>query len=77
MPALFTVQKRGNFYQEYLIDILAGRRYKGQRVTVHRQEFSELKIPYNTMVAVDFADLECEASAKSVTVCARRNSNCI
>ena len=36
VPALFTVQKRGNFYQEYLIDILAGRRYKGQRVTVHR-----------------------------------------
>ncbi len=41
------------------------------RVTVHGYEFSELKIPYNTVV-VDFADLECEASAKSVTVCARR-----
>ena len=65
MPALFTVQKRGNFYQEYLIDILAGRRYKGQRVTVHRQEFSELKIPYDTVLAADFADLECAASAKS------------
>ncbi|RHV25067.1 hypothetical protein DXB70_11185 [Clostridium sp. OM05-5BH] len=65
MPALFTVQKRGNFYQEYLIDILAGRRYKGQRVTVHRQEFSELKIPYDTVLAADFADLECAASTKS------------
>ena len=65
MPALFTVQKRGNFYQEYLIDILAGRRYKGQRVTVHRQEFSELKIPYDTVLVADFADLECEVSAKS------------
>ena len=65
MPALFTVQKKGNFYQEYLIDILAGRRYKGQRVTVHRQEFSELKIPYDTVLAADFADLECAASAKS------------
>ena len=41
-------------------------------VTVHGQEFSELKIPYNTVVVVDFADSECEASAKSVTVCARR-----
>ncbi|MBD9006977.1 MAG: hypothetical protein EGQ98_01165, partial [Clostridium sp.] len=38
-------------------------------------EFSELKIPYNTVVVVDFADLECEASAKSVTVCAGVNSN--
>ena len=37
-----------------------------------RVEFSELKIPYNTVVVVDFADSECEASAKSVTVCARR-----
>ena len=43
-----------------------------QIVTGHRQKFSELKIPYNTVVAVDFADSECEASAKSVTVCARR-----
>ena len=25
-----------------------------------------------SVVVVDFADLECEASAKSVTVCARR-----
>ena len=30
-----------------------------------RVEFSELKIPYNTVVVVDFADSECEASAKS------------
>ena len=36
-------------------------------VTVHRQAFSELKMPYDTMVVADFADLECEASAKSVT----------
>jgi len=36
-------------------------------VTVHRQAFSELKMPYDTVVAADFADLECEASAKSVT----------
>ena len=36
------------------------------------RNFSELKIPYNTVVVVDFADLECEASAKSVTVCAAR-----
>ena len=35
--------------------------------TVHRQAFSELKMPYDTVVAADFADLECEASAKSVT----------
>ena len=28
-------------------------------------EFSKLKIPYNTVTAVDFGDLECEASAKS------------
>lgn len=38
-----------------------------QTVTVHRQAFSELKMPYDTVVAADFADLECEASAKSVT----------
>ena len=31
-----------------------------------------VKIPYNTVVVVDFADSECEASAKSVTVCAKR-----
>ena len=42
------------------------RLYKNQ-VTVHRQAFSELKMPYDTVVAADFADLECEASAKSVT----------
>ena len=35
-------------------------------VTVHRQAFSELKMPYDTVVVADFADLECEASAKSV-----------
>ena len=34
---------------------------------VHRQAFSELKMPYDIVVAADFADLECEASAKSVT----------
>ena len=27
-------------------------------VNVHGQEFSELKIPYNTVVAVDYANLE-------------------
>ena len=31
-----------------------------QTVTVHRQAFSELKMPYDTVVAADFADLECE-----------------
>ena len=31
-----------------------------------------MKIPYNTVVVVDFADSEYEASAKSVTVCAKR-----
>ena len=36
-------------------------------VTVHRQAFSEPKMPYDTVVVADFADLECEASAKSVT----------
>ena len=29
--------------------------------------FSELKMPYDTVVVADFADLECEASTKSVT----------
>ncbi len=38
-----------------------------KKVTVHRQAFSELKMPYDTVVVADFADLECEASAKSVT----------
>ena len=41
-------------------------------VTVHGQAFSELKMPYDTVVVTDFADLECEASAKSVAVCATR-----
>ena len=41
-------------------------------VTVRGQEFSELKIPYDTVMTADFADSECEASAKSVTVCAKR-----
>ena len=45
-----------------------GRTYNSRyEVTVHRQAFSELKMPYDTVVAADFADLECEASAKSVT----------
>ncbi len=35
--------------------------------TVLRQAFSELKMPYDTVVVAAFADLECEASAKSVT----------
>ena len=30
--------------------------------------FSELKMPYDTVVVADFADLECEASAKFVAV---------
>ncbi|RHS26253.1 hypothetical protein DWV69_03100 [Clostridium sp. AF12-19] len=29
------------------------------------KSFSELKIPYDTVMAADFADSECEASAKS------------
>ena len=41
--------------------------YTVYMVTVHRQAFSELKMPYDTVVVADFADLECEASAKSVT----------
>ena len=43
------------------------RQSEERMVTVHRQAFSELKMPYDTVVAADFADLECEASAKSVT----------
>ena len=39
------------------------KRKKG--VTFYGEEFSELKIPYNTVVVADFADSECEASAKS------------
>ena len=42
-------------------------RMNGDIVTVHRQAFSELKMPYDTVVVANFADLECEASAKSVT----------
>jgi len=42
-------------------------RQREKIVTVHRQAFSELKMPYDTVVVADFADLECEASAKSVT----------
>ena len=42
-------------------------KYRKKIVTVHRQAFSELKMPYDTVVAADFADLKCEASAKSVT----------
>ena len=34
-------------------------------ITVYRYEFSELKIPYDTVMVADFADSECEASAKS------------
>ena len=34
-------------------------------VIFHGLEFSGLKIPYDTVMAADFADLECEASAKS------------
>ena len=37
-----------------------------------RQAFSELKMPYDTVMAENFADLECKASAKSVAVCATR-----
>ena len=40
-----------------------------------RVAFSELKMPYDTVVVTDFADLGCEASAKSVAVCATLNSN--
>ena len=29
-------------------------------------------MPYDTVMVTDFADLECEASAKSVAVCATR-----
>ena len=33
-------------------------------VTVYGSKFSELKIPYNTVVMVNFVDLKCEASEK-------------
>ena len=36
-------------------------------VTVRVLNSYELKMPYDIVVAADFADLECEASAKSVT----------
>jgi len=32
-------------------------------------------MPYDIVVAADFADLECEASAKSVAVCATREQH--
>ena len=44
-----------------------GTAERADLATVHRQAFSELKMPYDTVVVADFADLECEASAKSVT----------
>lgn len=50
----------------------AGEGMKYDGVTVRGQGFSELKNPYNTVAVVDFSDLECEVSAKSVAVCARR-----
>ena len=40
-----------------------------QIVTGHRQEFSELKIPYNTVVAVDYANLE---SIGKISYCLRK-----
>ena len=41
-------------------------------VTVHGQEFSELKMPHDTVNVADFAALECKAAVKSVAVCAMR-----
>ena len=41
-------------------------------VAVYGWAFSERKMPYDTVVAADFADPECEASAKSIAVCAER-----
>ena len=41
-----------------------GTAERADLATVHRQAFSELKMPYDTVVV---ADLECEVSAKSVT----------
>ena len=38
-------------------------------VNVHGQEFSELKIPYNTVVAVDYANLE---SIGKISYCLRK-----
>ena len=37
----------------------------GCKVTVYKWEFSGLKIPYDTVLAADFADFEYAASAKS------------
>ena len=42
---------------------------------MHGQAFSELKMPYDAVVAADFADLECKASAKSVLFAQCVNSN--
>ena len=44
---------------------VCARRNSNCIVTVHGKEFSELKIPNDTLLVADFADLECEASAKS------------
>ena len=62
------------FQQFYNIadSMIAGKFVMTLRVTVHGQAFSELKMPYDTVVVADFADLECEASTKSVAVCAMR-----
>ena len=38
---------------------------------MHGQEFSELKIPYNTVVAVDYANLE---SIGKISYCLRKAS---
>ena len=38
---------------------------KLSKVTVYKWEFSGLKIPYDTVLAADFADFEYAASAKS------------
>ena len=37
------------------------------QITVHGKEFSELKIPYRTVVGVDFADLACGIFLKNGT----------
>ncbi|MBS5301976.1 MAG: hypothetical protein KHY39_13275 [Clostridiaceae bacterium] len=46
-----------------------------KQLPVHGQAFSELKMPYDIVVAADFADLECEASANSLLFAQRVNSN--
>ena len=43
---------------------------------VHGQAFSERKIPCDTSVAADFADLECEALAKSAKMLANSIFSC-